>query len=429
MRIVIANPPGILDDGKYIVPFPSRCDWVGNQRSATTYYPYELGYLSSILKEQGHEVTLLDGHLNATPAADYLEKILSIQADVLVAECGHLSYPTMTWIMQVVGCQSILCGPYGTSNAAQAAEDGWDHVIPGEFEYQVLAMINGWGFEWANGLVDLDTLPFPEDDDLDRSAYWEQSCIIKPMIQMYATRGCTVRCEFCTSPIYYGGYEGKSSHRVRKPENIAAEIEYLSRKYPENKGFFFNDETHNANMPWLREFARFLIAHGLNQYTYEAMCGYWTLKEEDVALLAAAGYKKLRLGVESLTNKEASGTTGKRVNPERLKNVLQWCKDNGIAVHLTSMIGSPGSTAAGDLETLEALFHLKVLGLFQTIQHSITTPNPGTRFAQHAQNAGWIVEGKARHWHSAAVNYPDYPAEQIERVAQMYYILDIGGGV
>ena len=48
MQIVIATPPAILDNGKHVMLFPSRCDWVGEFKPGSSYYPYELAYLPAL---------------------------------------------------------------------------------------------------------------------------------------------------------------------------------------------------------------------------------------------------------------------------------------------------------------------------------------------------------------------------------------------
>lgn len=425
MRVIVANPPGILDNGKYIVPFPSRCDWVGSQPAETSYYPYDLGYFTSMLKLAGIEARLFDGQIGSIPADVYTNAIAAQCPDVLVCECGHLSYPTMTRIMQDLklglNIKAILCGPFGTAYPERARADGWDVVIPGEFQYKALAEIMGRA--WPDEPIDPNTLPFPDDEDCPRINYWEQSNIVKPMIQVYATRGCTMRCEFCTTPLYYGGYDNRGYVLTRGFDNVCAEIEYLKERYPQLEGIFFDEENHAGDIKWLRGFANRLIERGLNSMVYEAMCGYWTLKQEDIELLARAGYKKLRFGVESLATSEAGGKSGKHVAAQRLQNVLTWCKANEITTHLYTMIGVPGSSEDGDIETLRSLIGFKAHDLVESIQHSICTPNPGTRLFEQCRANGWLASDDPQnyHWHSPVIDRPEYPAARVQVVSNTYY--------
>ena len=63
MKIVLANSIGIDRHGYYIIHSPSR--WSEGVRNAYhwfAYYPWELAYLSSLLKKNTqHQVALVDG--------------------------------------------------------------------------------------------------------------------------------------------------------------------------------------------------------------------------------------------------------------------------------------------------------------------------------------------------------------------------------
>lgn len=424
MKIVIATPPGILDNGKHVMLFPSRCDWVGEFAPGTQYYPYELAYLSALLKrETDHEVVMLDGCVNQTDPDTYTQQIAELSPDLLITECGHLTYPTMTRIMQEVNPpQRIITGPYASRFPLQASDDGWQ-VIEGEYEAQIYNLLTG---NEIPERVDLDWLPLPEDEDLNRLDYFDEACIDRGVIQAYATRGCPMACDFCIAPIYYGGHKfSRSSHRVRQPDLICDEIEHLANKYGDGfTGVFWNDETHNGNKRWLAEFAGTLIERNLNGYHYDAMCGYWGWSEELVALIARAGYKQLRIGFETLDEMVSSGI-GKRVVPGKLRQLLVWLRHYGIRAHGTVMIGLPGSTRVTDMRTLELLLDMKADGLWNTCQHSPATPNPGTPFYWQAKREGWLTTDKLEdyHWRNVVLSYPDYSREQIEEVRQAYYLL------
>jgi radical SAM superfamily enzyme YgiQ (UPF0313 family) len=106
----------------------------------------------------------------------------------------------------------------------------------------------------------------------------------------------------------------------------------------------------------------------------------------------------------------------KRVDPERMRRVLGWCKKYGIRTYLTTMVGAPGSSWDGDLATLHKLQEFKKAGLLDLIQHSIGTPNPGTEFWYQAHEQGWVLHDdlSGYNWGGGVVSYPNYSAEQIK---------------
>lgn len=417
MNIVIANGPGRLDNGSDVILFPSRWD-SAVPNAPFRFYPYQLAYLSTLLKREmaGAQITMLDGNILGYGAAQYAAAINSLQPDVLICELSALTYSTMTRAMQLVKPRmAILCGPMATYAGAQL--DGWTHTVVGEYEHKVLALL--LGMPAPTGYVDLDWLPWPEDEDIHRIDYDEINHYSKGVVQVYPTRGCPLSCTFCVVPTYYGGH-GKShrSHRCRDVDNVCDEIEYLAAKYQGRfSGCYFNEEAHNANVDWLVDFANELIRRKLNRYQFDAMTGVWTYTEELVELLAMAGYRQLRIGVES-TSEAVGKSIKKRLHVEHIENFMGWCKRYGVGVYGTFQIGAPGATEATDRQTLADLARWRNAGLMQKWQVSTSTPLPGTPFFEQAKAAGWLLtEDLSRfNGYTPVLSYPDYPAERIMAV-------------
>jgi len=427
MKIVIANTVGRLDNGQHVIPFPSRWDYAGAEHWFS-YYPYELAYTSTLLKRElpGADVVMVDGNHEQLNAEQYIERLRPLAPDVLITESSALTYPAITRVMQALKkdlphLEGHLSGPYGMYNKDAAHHDGWNFVHIGEYE-QMTAFALGADVPGTT-YIDLDWLPWPEDNDISRINYSEYSNPYPGMIQVYPTRGCPLSCTFCVVPMYYGGH-GKShkSHRTRDVEDVCDELEYLAGKYNGRfTGAFFNEETHNANTEWLASFAEALIRRGLNQYHYDAMCGYWTFTEDLVKLLAKAGYCYIRVGIESL-NQQVGKSIKKVVFEDKLTTFLEWCKAAGIRVYGTSQIGAQGSSEEADLQTLEGLWSLKQRGLLHRWQHSVSTPQPGTPFYEQVKQGGWLLTEDITQLNGvqACVSWPHYPAERINYVKGVY---------
>jgi anaerobic magnesium-protoporphyrin IX monomethyl ester cyclase len=419
MNIVIANGPGRLDNGLDVILFPSR--WDSAVHSAPfRFYPYELGYLSTLLKRElpGAKVTMLDGNIRGWGAEQYAAEINKLAPDVLICECSALTYSTMTRVQQAVipfTAKTILCGPMATYEGATL--DGWTDTVVGEFEHKVLALLKGEA--QPTGYIDLDWLPWPEDEDISRIDYDEINHYSRGTVQLYPTRGCPLSCTFCVVPTYYGGH-GKShrSHRCRDVENVCDEIEYLATKYDGRfAGCYFNEEAHNANVEWLTSFAETLIRRGLNKYQYDAMCGYWTFTEDIIKLLANAGYRQIRFGVES-TSEQVGKSIKKLMHVEKLEQLMHWCKAAGIGCYGTFQIGAPGSTEQTDRQTIVDLNRWRQQSMMQKWQVSTSTPLPGTPFYQQAKANGWLITEDLSRFNGfhPVLSYPHYPAERIFQV-------------
>lgn len=419
MNIVIANGPGRLENGLDVILYPSRWD-SALQSAPFRFYPYELALLSTLLKRElpNANVKFLDGNLEQWGSQRYIKEIAACEPDVLICELSALTYDTMTHIMQSVDAgRNILCGPMATY-ANKASADGWTDCVVGEYEAKVLALLQGK--PEPEGYIDLDWLPWPEDEDTSRIRYYEINHYGPGVVQLYPTRGCPLSCTFCVVPTYYGGH-GKShkSHRCRNVEDVCDEIEYLAAKYPTFGGCYFNEEAHNANVEWLTDFANALIRRGLNRFQYDAMCGYWTMTEELIALLARAGYKQIRFGVES-TSALVGKSIGKTIHLEKMERMMSWLKQYGIGAYGTFQIGAPGSSEETDRITMNDLRRWIRDGMMQKWQVSTSTPQPGTPFYAQAEKAGWLTTKDLNQYNgwNAVVNYPNYPASRIAAVRQ-----------
>lgn len=426
--ILILNGPGRLANGKELILYPSRWDSAVSKASFR-FYPYELAYLSQVLKREQsqHEVKLLDGNIFNWDPSTYFQRILYVlplnEPHIIVSECSSLTLGSMTWILQELqafkGMQiekAILCGP-----AVHVDQVGspWTHRIVGEYEDKVLSVINDEPV--LDGLVDLNWLPWPEDKDIFRIAYQEINHYSPGIVQLYPTRGCPLSCTFCVVPSYYGGHgHSYKSHRCRDVDDVCDEIEYLSHRYPGFRGCYFNEEAHNANVEWLVSFCHHLIDRGLNRFHYDAMCGYWTFNEGLIALMAEAGYKQIRFGVES-TSELVGKTIKKTMHIGRILDLLGCLKKYGIHAYGTFQIGAPGSSVATDMATLEDLKSWRQRGLMEKWQVSTSTPQPHTPFYAMAKEQGWLVTEDLTQYNGfqAVVSYPNYSAEQINMTRQL----------
>lgn len=418
MNIVIANGPGRLDNGSDVILFPSRWDSAVPQ-APFRFFPYELALLSTLLKRElpDAKTTMLDGNIRGWDASRYAAEIYRLQPDVLVCECSALTYSTMTRVMKAVGAKrSILCGPMATYAGAHV--DGWTDCVSGEYEAKVLALLQGQ--PEPTGYIDLDWLPWPEDEDIDRGDYYEINHYTGPAVpQIYATRGCPLACTFCVVPSYYGGH-GKShrSHRCRDVNDVCDEIEYLIETGPTKgwqfTGAFFNDEAHNADPEWFALFCETLIRRKLNKYAYDAMCGMWPFTPELVRLAARAGYRQIRFGVES-TSEVVGKQIKKALHMDRVEEFMGWLKQCGVGGYATIQVGAPGSTEATDLQTLADLRRWIGEGKIQKWQVSTSTPQPQTPFYEQAKREGWLITEDLSRYNGLhpVVSYPDYTADRI----------------
>jgi radical SAM superfamily enzyme YgiQ (UPF0313 family) len=111
-------------------------------------------------------------------------------------------------------------------------------------------------------IQDMDTLPWVADvykRDLQIEKYFI-GYLLHPYISMYTGRGCPAQCTFCLWPQTIGGHK----YRVRSPQNVADEMAYMKKIFPQVREFFFDDDTFTANLPRAREIAKKLGPLGVH---------------------------------------------------------------------------------------------------------------------------------------------------------------------
>ena len=430
-KVVIANSVGIDSQGKYIIHSPSR--WsvgVKDEIDWFAYYPWELAYLSSLLKKETNaEVRFFDGCLRKLALEHYLQLVVKEKPQWLVMEPSSRTIKDdlalALRVKEELGTKVVLVGQHASAFPEELLNQGADYICLGEYELTIEDLIKGLPPEQILGLhpnrrrplLDINQLPYPEDDDVSRLEYavpGEPNCDYVE-IQAYASRGCPMSCTFCVARnIYYGS----PRWRGRRVEDVIAEIRYLKEKYPGMEGVFFDEEEHNANKGFIIELTRAISQEGLDKLRYNAMCGYWTLDRDMLQAMADAGYYKIRVGIETASEVVAKAIR-KPIDLRRVYNGLSIAKEVGLKTYGTFLIGAPMANRQEDMKTVGLIKRLVSDGLLDGLQVSITTPQPGTPFYYWAKERGYLLEQDWSRYDGGAcavVSYPDYPKEEIEEV-------------
>ncbi|MFQ5673502.1 MAG: B12-binding domain-containing radical SAM protein [Nitrospinales bacterium] len=428
MKIVVANSVGVDANGYHMVHVPSR--WSLGVKNFTNcgYYPWELAYTSALLKrETPYEVKMLDGVLNAWDFEAYFSRLAEEQPDWLIMESSSRTIAAdlrlAAAVKQAFGTRLIFAGQHPMAEPEEVLKTA-DYVCLGEYEYAVLDLIRGKDpghiagvYPNARGeLLDIDSLPFPEDDDIRRLDYHEPNCRYR-QVQMYASRGCPRRCNFCAAATLY--YD-ELNWRPRNVADVVREIAVLKDKYPEMEGVFFDEEVHNIKKKFNIALARAIRAAGLHHLKYEAMCEYASLDAEAMAEMRRAGYYKIRVGIETASDRVAEKMTlGKKHDLNKLRAMLARGKDLGMMFYGTISIGGLGSSEAEDGKTVDLVHELSRRGLLDEIQVSINTPQPGTDFYRHAREHSLLKPGLEWEQYDGnghvVIDYPHYSADSIRK--------------
>lgn len=428
MKVVIANSVGRDLQGNYYIHFPSRWTARMGKIQDFSFYPYELAYLSSLLKrETDFEVKMLDGNFLGLNSTEYIQLIAREKPDWLIMETASPLYEDdlrVTRFMQKkFHTKVIFCGQHPTAFPKEVLTNGIDYVCLGEYEYTVLDILSGKSKKDILGLcpnalrppLDVDSLPFPEDEDISRMDYNHIGGCDYREIEFFASRGCPFSCQFCVcGNLYYS----RPNWRPRKIENIIQEIKYLKQKYPLMEGIFFDEEDHVVNKDFIINLTQAICQNDLNHLHYDAMCGYINMDREMLLAMKKAGYYKLRIGIETASEKVAREALRKRIDLEKLEEILAWAKELGIKMYGTFTFGAMGATKKEDEKTLNLIKKLLSRGLLYDFQRSINTPLPGTPFYKWAEKNDYLL---SKDWNdydggTVVVNLPGYNNKDLKDV-------------
>jgi radical SAM superfamily enzyme YgiQ (UPF0313 family) len=405
MRVALVNPPWKVP-GHYGVRAGSRWPHLRPDGDAYMPYPFYLGYTASLLERAGFEIAILDGCASKESDAAYLAHVKRFAPDIVVQENATASIAVdLRWaetLKRETGARVIMTGHH----VAQLTKDGLqtypaiDALAGGEWEYTVLEYCErvrdgrpaagtlGLVHRAADGAIvveprrpniaDLDAVPFPHRRSLDMARYDDNPMDQPtPCVQLLGSRGCPYRCDFCVWPQVV--YED-NKYRTRSARNIADEIEHLFREDPFHyRAYYFDDDTFNIGDKRLSELADELVRRELHTVPWSAMCRADTLKKPTLEKLRGAGLAAVKYGVES-GNQKIVKDIQKNLDLVKLREMTRFTHELGIRTHLTFSFGHIGETRDSMQETLDLALELDPY----SVQFSIATPFPGTRFYDYA---------------------------------------------
>ncbi len=233
-----------------------------------------------------------------------------------------------------------------------------------------------------NLIDNLDEIPWPARDIFPMEKYIDAVAGLPlPSLQVWASRGCPFNCNFCLWPqIMYGG----RNYRVRNAENVAEEIEYCVKRWGFNS-FYFDDDTFNIGKERIIKLAREIKRRKIEK-PFAVMARADTMDEEQIAELKEAGLYSLKYGVESGVQ-EIVNNCGKALDLKKVEEAVMLAKKYGIKVHLTFAFGLPGETKDTIKKTIDFACSLDP----DSVQFSIITPFPGSRYYEELNSKGYII--------------------------------------
>jgi hopanoid biosynthesis associated radical SAM protein HpnJ len=239
--------------------------------------------------------------------------------------------------------------------------------------------------------------------------------LLHPYVSLYTGRGCRSRCTFCLWPQTVGGHR----YRTRSVASVLAEAARTKELFPQMKELFFDDDTLTDDRRRTEEIARGLGRLGIT-WSCNAKAN---VPRETLQVMRDNGLRLLLVGYES-GNQQILINIKKGLRVERAKRFAADCRDLGIAVHGTFIIGLPGETRETIQETIRFAREVNP----HTIQVSVAAPYPGTELYRQARENGWLPEDdegatlvSGSGTQLAALSYPDLGQTEILDSVDAFY--------
>lgn len=254
-------------------------------------------------------------------------------------------------------------------------------------------------------VINGDDYFFTQEEFSNSKIIFEDNDIILPgeVLPIEVARGCIFKCAFCWHDLI-----GKKKGDWTKTEDtLVEELTYAYNKYGVTQ-YMVSDELVNESLEKLEMLVR--VAKRLSfkfEYTAYARIDMVVRYPQMIDLLLESGAVGLAFGIETF-HLEAGKSVGKGMDPNKIKETLQACKDvwkDNILLTANFMIGLPGEPKESILETMEYLidpncpidtFELNLLNVQESVGDK-----PGNKIGETPEKFGFEIAGDgSREWES-----------------------------
>lgn len=418
MKICLIEPP----------KFVSLTNFV----STISMAPIGLAYIAAAIREEGHDVTVVDGPGSA-PRNYHIfrdeirvrgltqEQIIErIPSDIQVIGLGCMFTSHWVYVRELVckirklfpNVHILMGGEHVTGFPEYSLEQApLDSVVLGEGEETIVKLLEhiekdlplenvaGVAYKESGGtfrvnprrnrMKDINSIATPAWDLFDIEKYHE---VNQPhgssqgkFMPMLATRGCPFSCTFCTSPNMW-----TTEWIPRDYKLVVDEMQDYQKKYNATD-FQFEDLTAIVRSDWIISFCDEIIKRNM-KITFQLPSGTRSegINFEVATKLKAAGCHEFSFAPES-GDPRILKAIKKKVSLPKMFDSARCALKAGINVGCFFIIGFPEDDYRSVLRTYGAIIQCAMIG-FTNVNLNAYSPQPNTESFQALQKAGVITE-------------------------------------
>lgn len=240
-------------------------------------------------------------------------------------------------------------------------------------------------------MVDMNKLPTVNYSLIHPERYYEKKKTRQ--LDYISSTGCFFRCSFCADPFVY-----KRSWTAIEPERMGHELEQIQKLHP-FKDLNFQDETFFT-------YRKRSLAVA-NEFLHRNLQITWTatmradqgsrMTQEDFALLAKSGLRRLLIGVES-GSQEMMDWMQKDIKLEQVFECADRCRNNDIGAIFPFIVGFPGETQENFNESLQVAKKLAAMSDNFDTPIFYFKPYPGSKITMDAVKDGYELPTSLEEW-------------------------------
>lgn len=402
-------------------------------------------YVAALLKQKGIEVSYKDAAAENLSRKRFLKFIQEDHSDIYYIHSVNLALTSDIKLSQDLlrlnkGARIIFAGPGPTYFTEEYIYDQRVYVVRGEAEVTTLELINrlkenknsleevlGISFMRQGKIVhnplrpllkDLDSLPFPAREIVDRRLYFSPKLQGGSFTALLASRNCSYRCIFCvpnsqsfaTELEHRRFYGQKPPVRLRSARNIISEMQQIK-----TAGFKFVSIIDDQ---FLWDEQRSLeICAGIKDLgiSWGCLSRCDRISQKLAQAMRRAGCSYVDFGVESFSQKVLDYVK-KGFKVSDIYNSIAILKRHGIGVKLNMLLGTNPFETEKDLwHNINECIRVKP----DAVMFSIACPFPGTQFYELARKNNWLREGRyspVSVQHSSILDLPNLGHERLREI-------------
>jgi anaerobic magnesium-protoporphyrin IX monomethyl ester cyclase len=404
-----------------------------NVHSHPPFIPLGLAYLGAVAEKEGHEIKVIDCQAEKLTANLYRQRISKENPDIIGVTATTLLYKSAMQLINIAKevhpkAITMLGGSHGTFWDENALKEypNLDIVVRREGEITFTELLNklpnnnladvlGITFRQKDGTIvrtpdrpfiqDLDALPFPAHHLLPLDSLKRMGKILFPLI---TSRGCVYWCDFCSTVRMFG-----RGYRMRSPENVVDEMQFIHDKYGINQVTFY-DDAFTVNRKRVLKICESLHARKLDMI-WDCGTRVDMVDRELLKTMRNAGCIAVWLGVES-GSEAILGAMNKKIKLEQTRLAYKTAHDVGLMTIANVVLGFPGETEQTAKATIRFVKELNP----DDVGFYVATPYPGTPMYKQVKQKGWLRVTDFDKYDTAGPTF-ETPQLSMKKIAELRY--------